>query len=188
MSDELYDVLTEQFFNYISENAKHEVAVIFSNIAEIIIRRNPNKYFPKFFDLLLPLIQEEVKNGAGCLRSAEVSIRDARLIWYYKLLAGSTLGAGTILSPYINPMKEMMLAHIQILKGEASVCVGLLSNCILSATTITRLLERRLISEDYLSKTNGVIDERCWGAFQFDEYRFNTDNLTFKCFHNWQNQ
>lgn len=182
MSDELYDVLTEQFFNYISENAKHEVAVIFSNIAEIIIRRNPNKYFPKFFDLLLPLIQEEVKNGAGCLRSAEVSIRDARLIWYYKLLAGSTLGAGTILSPYINPMKEMMLAHIQILKGEASVCVGLLSNCILSATTITRLLERRLISEDYLSKTNGVIDERCWGAFQFDEYRFNTDNLTFKWF------
>ncbi|ODV85578.1 hypothetical protein CANARDRAFT_28348 [[Candida] arabinofermentans NRRL YB-2248] len=180
MSDDLFQVVADTFYEYITNNVKHLVAIVFSNIAEMIVRRDPKKQFSRLFDYLLPQILSEIEHGAGSSRTQIVLDKDARLIWYSKLLSGAALGAGEELIPYLPELKNFILNQAPKLRGEAAFSTSILANSILSSLSCTRLMERRLISKSWLKKNGGKVTEACWGGFQFDDYRFDEANLNFE--------
>ncbi|GME82325.1 unnamed protein product [Ambrosiozyma monospora] len=179
VSDELFEIIANEFYTYITENVKHLVAIIFTNIAELIVRRDPKKQFPKLYNYLFPQVKLEIEQGAGTSRTQEILSKDARLIWHYKLLCGTVLGGGEEIIPYIPEIQTLIVTSFPKLRGEATFTTGMLLNAMLSTLTLTRMMERRLISPDWLAKNGGKVTAACWGGFQFDPYRFDPDNLKF---------
>lgn len=180
MSDELFKVATDEYFEYITNNVKHPVAIIFSNIAELLVRRDPHKQLPRLYKYLMPQIRREISEGAGVSRSQEVLTKDARIVWYLKLLCGTCLGAGKYLVPYLADLEQFLVQDTVNLRGEASYSISLLVNSIFASVSCVRPLERRLISPDWLETHGGKVTEACWGGFQFDPYRFDRSNLQFQ--------
>ncbi|KAH3663819.1 hypothetical protein OGAPHI_005222 [Ogataea philodendri] len=178
LSDELFRQLADAFYEYITNNVQHLVAIVFFNILELIIRRDPKTQFPRFYRYLVEQVNDEIDNGAGASRTQDVLAKDARLTWYLKLLSGTLLGATGLDDTTLKEIKDLILFRLSKLKGEAAFASLTIAESILAGTTLPRLLERRLISKSWIKK-NGPIDERCWGGFQFDKARFDKDNLDF---------
>ncbi|VEU23207.1 DEKNAAC104326 [Brettanomyces naardenensis] len=180
LNDDMFTIVADKFYEYITNNVKHLVALVFSNIAELIIRRDPKTQLPRFYNFLISQIRAEMSEGAGTSRAQEVLGKDARLIWYLKLLCGTCLGAGKYLVPYLPDLQHFITQETSELKGEASYSISLLVNSIFGSVSCTRPVERRLISQDWLNRHNGKVTEACWGGFQFDPYRMNPSNLQFE--------
>ncbi|QPG73808.1 hypothetical protein FOA43_001122 [Brettanomyces nanus] len=180
LSDDLFKIVADKFYEYITNNVKHLVALVFSNIAELIVRRDPKNQLPKLFGYLILQVREEISEGAGTTRTQEVLGKDARLIWYLKLLCGTCLGAGKYLVPYLPELQKFILTDTNLLKGEAAYSISLLVNSSFASVSCTRPLERRLISQDWLNRHGGKVTEACWGGFQFDPYRLDIANLQFE--------
>lgn len=178
MSDEIFAVMANRLFEYITHNVKHKVALVFSNLTELIVRRDPEYQLPRFMDVLLPQILEELKEGAGTTRAQETLSKDALLVWYLKILCGVVLGSSSYLIPYLDQLYQL-IAKCSSLKGEASYSVSLLINSIMTSVACSRPLERRFVSPEWLAK-NGNVTEALWGGLQFDPSRFSDDNLHFK--------
>lgn len=188
LNDELFEVLALEFFNYISNNVKHTVALVFSNIAELIVRRDPASQLPRLYQYLMPQIRQEIAEGAGVSRTQDVLAKDARIVWDLKLLSGVCMGAGSQLVSYLPDLQKFLLSETSSLKGEAAYCVSLVANSLFTTISCTRPLEKRLISQDWLSKNGGKITEACWGGFQFSQYRFDGANLQFQWYQPTSNE
>ncbi|KAF6008057.1 hypothetical protein HII13_004240 [Brettanomyces bruxellensis] len=180
IDDSLFQIVADEFFAYVSTHVKHPVAVIFSNIAELLVRRDPAALLHKLYGYLLRQIRREIAVGAGVSRGQHVLNKDASLVWYLKLLCGVCLGAGGHLVPLLGDLLQLLTKDTVNLRGEASYSVSMLANSVFTAVSCVRPLERRLISPDWLEKHGGHVTEACWGAFQFDPYRFDASNLQFR--------
>lgn len=181
MSDEFFQTLSKKFYDYITTHVHHEVAIVFSNIAEVIVRREPESQLEKYVNYFLPLIGDEIDDGAGSTRSHEILDRDKKLVWSMKLFSGILLGSGGAVIPYMEKLEKFFILKTYNLKGESAFSAAMMPNSMFQAASILRLVERRLISNDWLSKNGGKYSEKCWGGFQFDSYRLSVDNLKF----NW---
>ncbi|KAG7866638.1 hypothetical protein KL918_003535 [Ogataea parapolymorpha] len=178
LSDEMYNILADSFYQYISNNVQHAVAIVFFNIIELIIRRDPENQFPRFYQYLVEHVKEEIDHGAGATRTQEILAKDARLTWYLKLLSGSLLGANGLDERTFDEMRDLISNRLIKLRGEAAFAATTIPESLLAGTTLTRLLERRLIPQSWIDK-NGPVDHRCWGGFQFEKSRFDLDHLNF---------
>lgn len=180
VSDELFNVVADKFFDYITSNVKHEVALVFCNIAETIVRRNPGSQFKRIYDYFMPQIIEEINHGAGISRSQDILTKDQRLIWDMRILSGAISGATTEIIPYLPDIQNFVLSHTDKLKGTAALCAAMIVSCSLSTISYLKPLEKRLISDKWLKEHDGKYSEECWGGFQFSDIRFNLEYLDYK--------
>lgn len=178
-SDEIFEVLADNYYHYVTGNVYHEVAIVFSNIAEVIVRRSPETQFDKLFKYFMNSINVEIKDGAGVSRSQEILDKDKKLVWDMKIISGVLLGSGKYILPYMSQITEFIINTAPKLKGECAFSVSMMGNTMLQAVSMLRITERRLISKNWLDKHGGKYSSDCWGGFQFDEYRFSKENLDF---------
>lgn len=187
-SDELYKCLADSFFEYVTNNVKHEVALVYCNIAECIIRRDPTHQFKQYMDFFMPHIFDEIEHGAGVSRSQDILSKDQRLIWYMRILSGAISGAGVEIVSYLPQIEKFILSNTYKLKGTAGICAAMIGNCALSTISYLRPLERRLVSPTWLEEHGGKYSEECWGGFQFSEKRFEMKYLDYKWYIPSQNE
>ncbi|ODQ47463.1 hypothetical protein PICMEDRAFT_57926 [Pichia membranifaciens NRRL Y-2026] len=180
MSDDLFDAVADKFFQYVSNNVRHEVALVFCNISEAIVRRNPKTQLKRIMDFFMPHVITEIENGAGLSRSQEVLGKDQRLIWNLRILAGAISGAGTEILPYLDDLEKFLVQHTYQLRGTAGLCAAMIANCAFSTISYLKPLERRLISQTWLDEHGGKYSAECWGGFQFSDIRFDPKYLDFK--------
>lgn len=178
-SDEMFNVLADKFYNYVTDNVHHEVAIVFSNIGEVIVRRDPESQCDRLITHFMNSIEIEIENGAGMSRSQEVMDKDKKLVWDMKMISGVFLGAGKFILPYLPRIENFVILTAPKLKGECAFSVSMMVNSMLQAISMLRITERRLISKDWLDKHDGKYSHECWGGFQFDDYRLSTENLNF---------
>jgi proteasome activator subunit 4 len=180
MSDELYNVVADKFYEYVTNNVRHEVALVFCNISEAIVRRSPKCQLKRMMEFFMPHIRDEIKHGAGVSRSQEVLSKDQRLIWNMRILSGAISGSTVEILPYLSEIENFIVLNTNKLKGTAGLCAAMIASCALSTLSYLKPLERRLISEKWLEENGGKYTEQCWGAFQFTHLRFDLKYLDFK--------
>lgn len=181
MSDDIFATFRSEFETFIFENVIEPLADEVGEIIGGIIKRDP-AYFKKLAPLLISRIKEEVlENGAGAARSgSEIIPQDQALFWFISILNESVGNAGEYIVEMGNSLTKLSLFLMDNVKGRVAVSTVHLLNQMLQGSTEIRLKESRLISPLYLQHLK--IDEKCWGGFQFDEYRFSKENLTFEWF------
>lgn len=180
MSDELYEVVADKVFQYVTNNVRHEVALVFCNISEAIVRRSPKTQLGRIMDFFMPHVISEIENGAGLSRSQEVLGKDQRLIWNLRILAGAISGAGNEILPYLDNLESFIISHTYNLRGTAGLCVAMIASCSFSTISYLKPLERRLISPKWLAEHDNKYSEECWGGFQFSDVRFDLKYLDFE--------
>ncbi|GMM44283.1 Blm10 protein [Pichia kluyveri] len=179
-SEELYNVISDKFFEYVTNNVKHEVALVFCNIAEAIVRRDPKPQLKRIMDFFMPHIITEIEHGAGISRSQEVLHKDQRLIWNMRIVSGAISGASEEILPYLPDLEKFLILHTYKLKGTAGLCAAMIANCTLSTISYLKPVEKRIISDKWLEDHGGKYSEECWGGFQFSDTRFDLEYLNYK--------
>lgn len=179
-SDELYKVMADKVFDYMTNNVKHEVAIVFCNISEALVRRNPKFELKRIFEYFMPQAILEIEQGAGMSRSQDILSKDQRLIWNLRILAGALSGAGKEVLPYLEDVNQFIVNHSTKLKGTAALCAAMVLNCALSTISYLKPLERRLISPTWLKEHDNKFTPECWGAFQFSNERFEHKYLDYE--------
>ncbi|GEQ68980.1 hypothetical protein JCM33374_g2650 [Metschnikowia sp. JCM 33374] len=181
MSDEIFSVFRKEIVKFITENTIHPVTEATAEICGAVIKRDP-AYFKKIAPILIDRIQEEVSdNGAGQSRTGlDIIPRDQNLYWNLMILNSCVGNAGEFIVDVGKELNQISFFLMKNVKGPTVFASTHLLNQILQGVTKIRLKETRLISPAYASRQK--LDERCWGGFQFDEYRFSKENLTFEWF------
>ena len=180
MSDELFNVIADKFFDYVTNNVKHEVALVFCNVAEAVVKRDPPKQLKRIMEHFMPHILSEIVHGAGVSRSQEVLNKDQRLIWNLRILCGAISGSSSEIVPYLDDLETFITIHSYKLRGTAGLCAAMIASCALSTISYMKPLERRLVSPAWLQEHGGRYSEECWGGFQFSDTRFNLKYLDYE--------
>lgn len=178
MSDDIFATFRAELETFVLDKVIHSVADEVAEILGGVVKRDP-AYFLKIAPVFIARIREEItENGAGKGRSgSEVIPRDQALFWYVTILNEAVGNAGELIVDMGDELTALSLFLMDNVKGRVAFSTTHLLNQMLQGATEIRLRESRLISPHYLAHL--PLDERCWGAFQFDEYRFSRENLTF---------
>lgn len=181
LSDDIFYAFRSEFETFIFDNVIHSIADEVGETFGGIVKRDP-AYFKKIAPVLITRIKEEIsENGAGMGRSgSEIIPRDQALFWYLLILNEAVGNAGEFIVELGEQLNSLSLFLMENVKGRLGFSTTHLLNQMLQGATEIRLKESRLISPLYLEKL--PMDEKCWGAFQFDDYRFSKENLTFDWF------
>lgn len=181
MSEDIFKAFRKAVVDFISENTYHTIADVVGEICGGLIKRDP-AYFKTLAPILIDKIRDDiVENGAGASRTGvDIVPRDQPLFWNLVILNECIGNAGEYVVSLGDDLNLLSLFLMDNVKGPAVFSSSYLLNQMLQATTKIRLKESRLVAPAYEAK-NGV-DEKCWGGFQFDEYRFSEENLTFDWF------
>ncbi|CDK29661.1 unnamed protein product [Kuraishia capsulata CBS 1993] len=182
VSDELFDTIQSDVYSYVISNSKHSLVYVVAAIVETVVRRDPQKQFKKYISYLIPQIRFQIdENGAGSSRTgSDITPRDAELAWCLEMLCGAISAAPTQILEFSTQLRDISFYLLDNVKG-FSLYTPTLLLCLLKAVSTRVILERRLISKDFI-KRNGSVTEKCWGGFQFDPYRFDPENLSFEWF------
>lgn len=181
MSDDIFKCFREEVFNFVLDYSVHTIADVVGEICGGLIKRDP-KYFKQIAPTLIDRVIEEVsENGAGKVRTGiDVEPLDQPLFWNLIILNECIGNAGkyvVALGPKLNKLSYFLMDNV---KGSVVFASTYMLNQMLQAVTKMRINETRLINPAYVAR-NGV-DANCWGGFQFDDYRFSRENLTFDWF------
>lgn len=181
MSDEIFKVFREEVVKFVFDNTIHAIADVIAEICGGLIRREP-EYFKKFAPILIDRIKEDVsENGAGQARTGvEIIPRDQSLFWNLIILNECIGNAGKVIVDLGDQLNDLSYFLMENVKGPTVFASTYILNQMLQGVTKVRLEETRLISPAYQEEHK--VDEKCWGGFQFDDYRFSKQNLTFKWF------
>lgn len=181
MSDDIFKAFRAEVVKFIMDNTIYPVAEVFAEIIGGLIKRDP-EYFKQFAPLLIDRIKTEViENGAGQSRTGvDIVPRDRNLYWNLLILNEAIGNAGSYIVDLDHELNDISFFLMDNVKGPTVMASTYLLNEMLQGVTKIRLHESRLISPAYLK--NKKVDETCWGGFQFDKYRFSTENLTFDWF------
>lgn len=181
MSDDIFSTFRSEMESFIFETVLHYIADEVGETFGGVIKRDP-PYFKKVIPLLIARVKEEVvENGAGKQRSGgDIAPRDQALYWYLSILNEAVGNGGEYIVDLGDQLNELSLFLMDNVKGRIGFSTTHLVNQILQGATEIRLKESRLINPRYLEHLK--VDEKCWGGFQFDDYRFSKENLTFEWF------
>lgn len=182
MSDDIFFVFRKEIVNFITENTIHPVTEATAEICGAVIKRDPS-YFKNLAPILIERIREEVAdNGAGQSRTGvDIIPRDQNLYWNLMILNSCVGNAGEFIVDVGDELNDLSFFLMKTVRGPTVFASTHLLNQVLQGATKIRLKETRLISPAY-EKRQGGLDEKSWGGFQFDEYRFSKENLTFDWF------
>ncbi|OBA23058.1 hypothetical protein METBIDRAFT_29597 [Metschnikowia bicuspidata var. bicuspidata NRRL YB-4993] len=181
MSDEVFVMFRKKVVDFISDITIHPATEATAEICGAIIKRDP-KFFLQLGPILIEHIREEISdNGAGQSRSGmDIIPRDQNLFWNLMILNSCVGNAGEYIVNMGEQLNDLSFFLMKSVKGSVALASTHLLNQILQGATKIRLKECRLISPAY--KEAHELNEKCWGGFQFDEYRFSDENLTFDWF------
>ncbi|KAK6199468.1 uncharacterized protein RJT21DRAFT_121797 [Scheffersomyces amazonensis] len=181
LSDTIFTSFRNDFFDFIFNNQVHAIANIAADICGALIKRDP-KPFKKYARHLIERIKQEIEdNGAGKVRTGEEVVpRDQGLHWNLVILNECVANANGSVVEIGDELTELSFYLMDNVRGPTTFVSSYLLHVILQSSTTIRLKESRLISPAYITKYG--LDEKCWGAFQFDKDRFHRDNLTFDWF------
>lgn len=181
MSDDIFKSFREEVFSFVFDNSIHTIADVIGEICGGVIKRDPT-YFKQVVPIFIDRIMEEVtENGAGKVRTGiDVEPLDEALFWNLIILNECIGNAGEMvvaMGPKLNKLSYFLMDNV---KGSIVFASTYMLNQMLQAVTKMRINETRLINPTYAEKQG--VDAKCWGGFQFDEYRFSKENLTFDWF------
>lgn len=181
MSDDVFKCFRDEVFNFVFDNSIHTIADVVGEICGGVIKRDP-KFFKQIAPILIDRVMEEVsENGAGKMRTGiDVEPLDQALFWNLIILNECIGNAGEFvvaMGPKLNKLSYFLMENV---KGSVVFASTYMLNQMLQAVTKMRISESRLINPSYINKN--CVDAKCWGGFQFDEYRFSQENLTFDWF------
>lgn len=181
MSEDIFKSFREQMIQFVLDNTIHLIADVVAEICGGVIKRDP-KYFKEFGSLLIERIKEDItENGAGNSRTGiDIAPLDQNLYWNLMILNECIGNAGEMIVEMEKSLADLSFFLMDHVKGSTIFSSTYLLNQMLQGATKIRLKETRLISPAYEHREK--VDERCWGGFQFDEYRFSNENLTFEWF------
>lgn len=181
MSDDIFKSFRDEVTNLILDHTIHAIADVIAEICGGLIRRDP-PFFKRFGPLLIDRIKEDVlENGAGQARTGiDIVPRDQNMFWNLVILNECIGNAGSVIVDMGEELNDLSFFLMDNVKGPTVFASTYLLNQMLQGTTKIRLAETRLISPQFAEKHE--VDEKCWGGFQFDEYRFSQENLTFQWF------
>lgn len=181
MSDDIFKSFRGLVVNFVLDNTIYAIADVIAEICGGLIRRDPD-YFKDFAPLLMDRIRDEVtENGAGKARTGvDIVPRDQNLYWNIIILNECIGNAGKVLVDMGAELNELSFFLMENVKGPVVFASTYILNQVLQGVTKIRLEELRLINPTY--RENHKVDEKCWGGFQFDSYRFSAENLKFKWF------
>lgn len=181
MSDDIFKSFRDEVTNFVLDNTIYAISDVAAEICGGLIRREP-AFFKRFGPLLIDRIKEDVsENGAGKARTGiDIVPRDQNMFWNLVILNECIGNAGSVVVDMGDQLNDLSFFLMDNVKGPTVFASTYLLNQMLQGTTKVRLAETRLISPQFFEKRE--VDESCWGGFQFDEYRFSKENLTFKWF------
>ncbi|ABN66488.2 predicted protein [Scheffersomyces stipitis CBS 6054] len=181
LSDDIFESFRNEFFDFVLNNTYHTIADVSAEICGGLIKRDP-KSFKKYSSIFIDRIIEEVEeNGAGVSRTGvEILPRDQALFWNLVILNECIGNAGTYVVDSSKKLMKLSYFLMEHVKGPTVFSSSYLVNQMLQAVTKVRLNENRIIAPAYESKYG--VDEKCWGAFQFDEDRFSEEKTNFDWF------
>lgn len=177
LSDDCFEYLADLVFTFVSDKVLYTISDCVGGILSVLTRRDPKTQFPRFLNLLINGIKEEIKNnGAGSFRGEnEVLPRDQPLFWYTIILSSIVSHVGEVLLKYRSELEDIISLLTTSVKGPVAMITSLIQYHLLTTTTTTWLRESRFISP----QTTEKIDEQSWGGFQFDAKRFESETLTY---------
>lgn len=181
MSDDIFQTFRSEFFEFVWNDTHHKVAKVVGELCGAIVKRDPTE-FSNYLKMFIIKIKDEIEeNGAGTTRTGtDIVPRDQGLYWNVVILNDCVGNAGYSVVDCSEELTNFSFYLMDKVKGPVVfVCSSLVQHILLAVTKI-RLQENRLISPAY-EKEFGV-DEKCWGAFQFNEKRFDKINTTFDWF------
>lgn len=181
MSDDIFRAFRDEIFTFVNENTIQPLSEVIAELCGSLIKRDP-QYLKHVLPNFIDKIKEEIlENGAGQSRTgSDIIPRDQALYWNILILGSCVGNADHVivdLGQDLNELSFFLMAHV---KGPTVFGSTFLLNQILQGVSKIRLAETRLINPAYLERCD--LDEKCWGGFQFDDYRFSNENLTFKWF------
>lgn len=181
MSDDIFKTFRQEFVTFIMDNTVDAVVDLTSEIFGGLIKRDP-EYIKELAPLLIDRIKEEInENGAGQGRGgSEIIPQDIIYNWNIQILSESIANAREYVIDLEHELLELSFFLMDNGKSAANLGGSYMFSQMLQATTKIRLKESRLISPQYARRAG--IDEKCWGGFQFNPYRFSKENLTFDWF------
>lgn len=181
LSDDIFKQFRDDFFEFVTNNTYHTLAAIVAEICGGLIKRDPS-YLDTVSDLFIDKIREEItENNAGASRTGiDIIYRDQPLFWNIVILNECVGNGGQYTVKCGQKLIDLSSFLMDNVKGPAVFASSYLLNQILSSTTKIRINESRLISPAYEAKYG--VTEKCWGGFQFDDYRFSDENLKFDWF------
>lgn len=177
MSDDIFCAFRSEFEGFVFDTVLHHVADEVGLIFGGLTKRDP-LYFKELSPTLIARIREEIEeNGAGQARSGDDIVpRDQALFWYLLILNECVGNAGEYIIDMSQALNELLVFLMENVKARLGFSITHLVSQMIQGATEIRLRESRLISP------MRVVDESCWGGFQFDEYRFSQENLAFEWF------
>lgn len=181
MSEDIFKSFREAVVEFVLDNTIHTIADVVAEICGGLVKRDP-KYFKSFAPMLIDKIIEDVtENGAGEARTGvEIVPRDQNLFWNLIILNECIGNAGQYVVQMEAELNELSFFLMDKVKGPTVFASTYLLNQMLQSVTKIRLKEARLINPAYHLREG--VDEKCWGGFQFDDYRFSKENLSFDWF------
>jgi proteasome activator subunit 4 len=181
LSDELFREMADLVHNQLLEGGFEEIthnAPIFANIVASMVRRD-NSLAKKFFSDLERLIRFEIEQGAGSVRNNTAYVLDSDMKLELYLI---------IISEVISVSNEKLVEfHKQVLKLIKLVHEKITNPSLASVTSYVvhktlKNLSNIKIKENRLLKNQPTLENysAAWGGHQFDEKRFNKENLDFE--------
>lgn len=182
LSDDIFVSFRDDVFDFVFNNTLHDsIADTMAEICGCLVKRDPT-IFAQYCPIFIDKIREEIEeNGAGKSRTGTETVpRDQALIWNLCIFNKCAGNAGPAVLGRSTELLEISFFLMENVRGPAMFASSDLVNQILKTVTEIRLKENRLIPPIYEAKYG--IDERCWGAFQFNTTGNSIEKLQFSWF------
>lgn len=180
MDDNLFQKFSEQFLKQFwdidSFNENNPNFEILTACLTVIVKRNKS-ISKDIFNTLVINIKNQVERGAGSIRSnTEIQKRDLKLVLYLTALNDVLRQSHeSILSFADELIDNMDYIFENITNPPLDVITSILVHSACSSLTTTEIIESHLFSETAILS----LDEK-WGGLQFDERKYDSNNLNFK--------
>lgn len=179
MDDKIFktfgELLQKKFWDNDSFKEKNPNYELVTIPLAALIRRDKSLSKPLFNGLVYH-IHQQIDRGAGSVRaSKEIQPRDLKLVLYLSALNEMLRQSHDAILSYSAKLKEFMkFIYDRITNPPLDVITSIIVHSACSSLTSTEITDYRLFPED----TNISVGER-WGGLQFDERKFNKENLSF---------
>ncbi|SCV99974.1 LAFE_0B06634g1_1 [Lachancea fermentati] len=180
MCDEIFTVfksaLERKFWendSFKEKNPNYELVTI--PLAAAV--RRDREFGKNLFSSLSFHIREEIKRGAGSVRSSsEIQPRDIKLVTYLTALNDILRESHESMLVYSDELMDLLFYIFDnVTNPPLDVHTSMIVHHVLASLTVTEVVDYRL----FPSSSTIPSSER-WGGMQFDDRKFSKENLTFE--------
>ncbi|KAK9471314.1 uncharacterized protein V1510DRAFT_215141 [Dipodascopsis tothii] len=163
LSDDMFDIGSTKFVEFISNHVLYYVSEGFGTMAATLVRINPGNVLPKLMPVLIGNIRDEiVENGAGRSTRTDVLPRDRTMIWYLNILTLAVAGIGANVFRYKAELLDLLVLLHNECSGAAKQHAAVLMRNLLASLANIYTADYRLANASAYAAHGGYsIDD--WG-------------------------